>query len=48
MKSSGTFSEYLKPTECIDFDNPLIKNKSEELKKESKGEVDYIKRAYTF
>lgn len=48
MRDIEVIEEYLKPTECIDFENPLIIKQSQMLSRESKDIVDYIKRAYTF
>ena len=48
MKNIEGIEEYLKPTECIDFENPLIKKQSHMLIRGSKDKVDYIKRAYCF
>ena len=41
-------SEFLRETDCIDFSNPLIVQKADELKAASSDEVDYIERAYRF
>lgn len=41
-------SEFLRETDCIDFSNPLIVQKADELKAASSDEVDYIERAYKF
>lgn len=41
-------SEFLRETDCIDFSNPLIVQKADELKSASSDEVDYIQRAYRF
>lgn len=48
MKDIKVPEEYLKPTECIDFEHPLIKKQARILRRESKDSVDYIKRAYCF
>ncbi len=41
-------AEYLIETKSIDFTNPIIQNKVQELKKQSLDENDYIKRCYMF
>ena len=41
-------SEFLRETDCIDFSNPLIVQKADELKAASSDEVDYIERTYRF
>lgn len=48
MKDIEVIEEYLRPTECIDFENPLIQKQAYMLIRESKDKVDYIKRAYCF
>lgn len=39
---------YLCATECIDYCDPLIMEKVNELRDESKNSLDYVKRAYLF
>lgn len=39
---------YLKETECINYKNPLIQEKSAQLKELSESKLDYIKKAYEF
>lgn len=39
---------YLKETECINYKNPLIQEKSALLKELSESKLDYIKKAYEF
>ena len=41
-------NRYLCETEYIDFGNPLIKEKVNELRKEAMNSMDYMKRAYLF
>lgn len=41
-------NRYLCETEYIDFSNPLIKEKVNELRKEAMNSMDYMKRAYLF
>lgn len=41
-------NSYLCETEYIDFGNPLIKEKVNELRKEAMNSMDYMKRAYLF
>ncbi len=40
--------EYLIETHSIDYNNPIIRVKVQELKNQSKDKEDYIKRAYFF
>lgn len=40
--------EYLAETKSIDYMNPHIQNKVQELRNQSSDSVDYIKRAYVF
>ena len=39
-------SEYLKETDCIDFSNPLVAQKADELKAASSDTLDYIERVF--
>lgn len=41
-------NKYLCETEYIDFGNPLIKKKVNELRNEAMNSMDYMKRAYLF
>lgn len=41
-------SEYLKETDCIDYKNPLVAEKANELKVSSSDRLDYIEKAYKF
>ena len=41
-------NKYLCETEYIDFGNPLIKEKVNELRNEAMNLMDYMKRAYLF
>ena len=41
-------SEYLKETDCIDYKNPLVAEKANELKASSSDRLDYIEKAYNF
>ena len=38
--------KYLCETKCIDYGNPLVKKKVNELRAESLNSMDYVKRAY--
>ena len=40
--------DYLLETECIDFSNPLIQQKTGELKSASSSQLEYIEKAYKF
>ena len=40
--------DYLLETECIDFSNPLIQQKTVELKSVSSSQLEYIEKAYKF
>ena len=40
--------KYLVPTDCINYNNPMIRKKAEQLKKQAVSQVDYIQRAYEF
>ena len=40
--------EYLMETPCIDYMNPLIQKKVQELMNKSEDNLDYIKRSYIF
>lgn len=42
------FKEYLEPTQYIDWRNPKILEKAEELWKQSRTEEEYLKNAYYF
>lgn len=41
-------SDYLKETGCIDYTNPLVAKKANELKDSSSDRLDYIEKAYNF
>jgi len=41
-------SDYLKETDCIDYTNPLVAKKANELKASSFDRLDYIEKAYNF
>lgn len=41
-------NEYLKSTECIDFETPIIQEKVKELRNMAKTRMDYIEKAYEF
>ena len=41
-------SEYLKESDCIDYTNPLVAEKANELKAFSSNKIDYVERAYNF
>ncbi len=42
------FIEYLRETESIDYKNPFIQDKADELRKESGSQVEYVERAFRF
>lgn len=42
------FTEYLRETESIDYKNPAIQAKANELKEESASEIEYVERAFRF
>ena len=39
---------YLEETESIDYSNPIILEKVDELQKNSLSQIDYIENAYKF
>ena len=41
-------SDYLKESECIDYTNPLVAEKANQLKAISSDKLDYIEKAYKF
>ena len=40
--------DHLRETESIDYKNPAIQDKADELKKESSSQIDYVERAFHF
>lgn len=40
--------EYLRRTESIDYENPAIQDKANELRKESSSQIEYAERAFRF
>lgn len=42
------FVEFLRETESIDFGNPAIQAKADELKRESASQIEYAERAFCF
>ena len=42
------YNEYLKETETIDYKNPIIQDKVEEIKRISQSQLSYIENAYRF
>jgi transglutaminase-like putative cysteine protease len=42
------FIEFLRETESIDYKNPSIRDKADELRKESGSQVEYVERAFRF
>lgn len=42
------YTEYLKETYCIDYSNPIIQEKVNNLKQKSVSTLDYIENAYNF
>lgn len=45
---SEDFSDYLKETDSIDYTNPIVVEKANELKASSSDRLDYIEKAYKF
>ena len=41
-------SDYLKESDCIDYTNPLVAEKANQLKASSSDKLDYIEKAYKF
>ena len=41
-------SDYLKESDCIDYTNPLVAEKANQLKAISSNKLDYIEKAYKF
>ena len=41
-------SDYLKESDCIDYTNPLVAEKANQLKVISSDKLDYIEKAYKF
>lgn len=41
-------SDYLKESDCIDYTNPLVAEKTNQLKASSSDKLDYIEKAYKF
>ena len=48
MCGKNSMEEYLMETQSIDYTNPLIQDKHQELINQSEDETDYIKRCYLF
>ncbi len=41
-------NDYLRETECIDYKNPIIQDKANELRKEPSSPIEYVERAFRF